>query len=148
MLEDEIQSLLCHHPYLLDADVYQCGRRERSVASGRTDIDFLTHEGTIVVECKRAALRDADVLQLRRYLANLQQMGEKVLRAYLVGAPPAKPLDIDLLAGDVPILVRELWRSIPLHLSLCRNGHYFDVELSRCPHCKSPGIPGSDVLIT
>ncbi len=148
MLEDEIQSLLCFHPYLLDADLFQCGRRERCVRTGRVDINFFTPQGTIVVECKKTPLCDRDVLQLRRYLADLQDTGEKILRAYLVGAPPAKPLDTDLIAGDIPILVRELWRSIPLHLSLCRKGHYFDVELSRCPHCRSPRVTGSDLLLT
>ncbi len=148
MLESEIQSLICHHPYLLDSDIRVIGRRERTITGGRIDIDFFTPTGTIVVECKREELRNADVFQLRNYLNSLVDSGEIVSKAYLVGRHPIDVLDSDSLNKKPVIIVRELVTSVPLHLAFCRGGHYYDIALRRCPYCGDEKVPGANLFLS
>ncbi len=147
MLEKQIQTLIRYHPYLLDRDLYRSGRTERTIRGGRLDIDFETSAGMVVVECKRTPLKNKDVLQLTRYLESLTGNGEKVVKAYLVGSAPIEPLAPDLLKTEPPIKVMELFRAIPMHLSFCRNGHYFSVELAKCPYDGAFKMPGKDLVI-
>ncbi|MGB6067611.1 MAG: hypothetical protein WBG50_22625 [Desulfomonilaceae bacterium] len=147
MLEKQIQSLIRYHPYLLDRDLYDSGRTERRIGGGRIDIDFETREGLVVVECKKTPLKNKDVLQLTKYLNGLAVNGEKVVKAYLVGSAPIKPLDPELLKTEPAIVVMELFKAIPMHLSFCRNGHYFSVELARCPYDGAYKISGKDLVI-
>lgn len=148
MLEAVLQNLLCFHPYLLDSGLFGCGRKERRVTSGRIDIDYVTPDGMILVECKRGPLRNRDVRQLRRYIQDLMGKGERVLRAYLVGFGPLQALDCTLLEEKPAIVVRELIAAIPTQLALCRNGHYFDVEYSKCPYCGSRAQAGKGLFIS
>jgi len=147
MLERQIQNLICYHPYLLDAAICGRGRKERCISTGRIDIDFNTPNGTIVVECKISHLTDRDVLQLRRYIRDLTQNGETVLKAYLVGQIPMHPLDSEALTEAPCIAVAELVTAIPLHLSFCRGGHYFDADLPTCPYDGSDKLPGLDLSL-
>ena len=147
MLEKQIQDLICDHPYLLDAAICGSGRKERCISVGRIDIDFQTPEGTIVVECKISPLVSKDVLQLRRYVNDLAQTGEIVLKAYLVGQSPTRSLDTKLLMETPCITVAELVSAIPLHLSFCRGGHYFDADLPTCPYDGSDKLFGHDLSL-
>ncbi|MGO9568579.1 MAG: hypothetical protein ACLP5H_13655 [Desulfomonilaceae bacterium] len=147
MRERQIQQLICFHPYLLDADLYGCGRTERTISSGRIDIDFETCTGIVVVECKITPLKNKDVLQLTRYMEGLTQDGNKVAKAYLVGSAPIKPLEPELLNTEPPIVVRELFGAIPMHLSYCRNGHYFSAGLGKCPYDGASRIHGKELVI-
>lgn len=147
MLEKQIQTLIRYHPYLLDKDLFDSGRTERTIRGGRIDIDFETCDGIVIVECKKTPLKTKDVLQLTRYLNGLADNGEKVIKAYLVGLPPIAPLDPLLLRTKPPIVVIELFKAIPMHLSRCQTGHYFSVELGRCPYDGASRISGQDLII-
>jgi hypothetical protein len=147
MLERQIQNLICYHPYLLDAAICGSGKKERCISTGRIDIDFQTPEGIIVVECKISPLINRDVLQLRRHIRDLAQSGETVLKAYLVGQSPIRPLDLGLLMESPCIAIAELVTAIPLQLSFCREGHYFDADLATCPYDGADKLPGHDLSL-
>ncbi len=147
MLERQIQNLICYHPYLLDAAICGSGRKERCISTGRIDVDFKTPDGTIVVECKISHLTNRDVLQLRRYIRDLAHNGEIVLKAYLVGQTPMHPLDSEPLREAPCIAIAELVAAIPLHLSICRGGHYFDADFASCPYDGEDKLPGHDLSL-
>lgn len=145
--EKRLQTLICNHPYLLDPAILGCGRKERFVPGGRIDIDFQTPEGTIVVECKITPLKPRDLVQLERYVSKLRGSGEKVLKAYLIGAAPSKSFERPTVDSDPPIIVKELVTAIPSRLVLCRHGHYFHPDYRRCPFDGEDRVPGTEIII-
>lgn len=146
--ERTIQKLIRSHPYLLDDELLGAtGRIERRVRSGRLDIDFLTPQGLVVVECKVTGLKDKDALQLRRYLNDLAREGQTVYRAYLVGDTPAKPLNEDILNEDPPIRVALFVLDFPKYLAFSEGRHYFDGNLDTCPHDGTRRIPGEEIWL-
>ena len=119
---------------------------ERPISSGRADIVFASPYGLVIVECKASPLENHDVLQLRRYIADLKASGETVKKGFLVGFPPIKPIACDSPKGEIEIYIRILDESIPLRLAWCgKHKRYFNFEYELCPLCGSPGDPNMAV---
>ena len=147
LLEITIQELIQHNPYIIDDSDLPTGTTERQVKSGRIDIYFETPNGVVVVECKRTALRNKDVLQLRGYIEDLFEEGKKVIKAYLVGMPPNKPLKKALLEGEPNIDIKELIKDVPIELSRCDCGRYSKKQQKTCLYCGRQKRTGDNIYL-
>ncbi|MEW5723505.1 MAG: endonuclease NucS domain-containing protein, partial [Thermodesulfobacteriota bacterium] len=147
MKEKEIQKLLCYHPYLLDLTFAEPGAMEVVVTTGRLDIALKTSSGLVIVEVKKKPLKNAHIEQILRYLRELDESGIVATCGFLVGQYPIKSLSPELLELDSRITIKYLIKDIPLYLSMCEEGHYFDHELNRCPICNCRPRQGGDLLL-
>lgn len=116
-LEESLESLLFHHPYLLDDRLDPECRMQRQYVAGNVRVDILLkHRSRIIcVECKRTGLMDRDVTQLAGYLEILEAEFPLARTHYLVGKPgPLKSRAVRTKRGVIRI--REVGKDIPLHL--------------------------------
>lgn len=144
--ERKIQKLIRDHPYLLDKELMNLkGRIERTVRTGRVDIDFETEDGWVIVECKITPLANRDVQQLRRYIQDFKDSGKHVHKAYLIGVRPRTELNETLLSKWPRIKVLHLLYAIPSVLAFCEGRHYFDATLETCPYDGAQRIPGKEL---
>lgn len=139
-LEESLESLLFHHPYLLDGRLDPECRMQRQYVAGNGRVDILLkHRSRIIcVECKRTALIERDVMQLAGYLEILQEEFPLARTHYLVGKPGAlKARSVRTKQGIIRI--REVGKDIPLYL-------FFDSATGRYRKARAMEVDGAYLL--
>lgn len=124
--EESLESLLFNHPYLLNPRFSADSRVQRQYvySGGRVDIVFKYRGRGVLVECKRTLLKEADFIQLLRYVSDLKQELDLGKTHYLVGLVDASTPRVRRSNDGVSIRVVGVGRDIPRRLVLAAHGRY------------------------
>ena len=121
MQERQLEDLLYHHPYLIDAEFAGLmAQRQQTKGRQRLDLACELPRGLCIIELKKTALTPNDLRQIVRYCRAWAKDKKKLAdHHYLIGK---RPLDEGRLLGaaaqsEFEIRLRYLGEHLPLRLA-------------------------------